>query len=290
MNQDDLARLVERSEAQAYASLLQCRSETLAHGDFGAARVGGAWAMFSPAVTSSLNFNRVIGLGMEQPAQPRDLEAIVQFYAARQLSFAIESGPYAKPGSLPDWMRQRRIRRGLPTAMYCMRATPMTQSQERLRIARVMTTEERSQVAEICCSVFRMPAPVKEQLIATGKDSRWRAWLAWSGQEPVAAALSFVDEQLAWLGWDATLPQHRGLGAHRALIAARVWEAHASDCEHVTTETAAHTAAAADPSGRNYEKMGFVLVQHRHTYVAIRSPASAVSHRSEVRTEPDATR
>lgn len=267
--------LVEISEARAYASLMQCRSACSAQDDFGVVRVGSAWAMISPAVTGTLNFNRVIGLGLEQAAKPSDLDEIVRLYAEHELSFAIELGPQAQPSDLTTWLRGRRIRRGMPTAMYCRDALPIAPRPGRIVASRVESAAECEQVAKICSEVFRMPAVVQGLLAATRNDSRWRQWLVWAGSEPIAAALSFVDEQMAWLGWDATLPQHRGHGAHGALVVARVNDAHASGCSHVTTETAVHTAGVADPSGRNYEKLGFLLAQNRLTYVAIRPQSSA---------------
>ena len=275
MNQRELARLVEISEARAYASLMQCRSTDLAEGDFGVVRVGSAWAMISPAVTGTLNFNRVIGLGLEQPAEPSDLDELARLYSEHELSFAVELGPHARPSDLPAWLRERRIRRGMPTAMYYRDALPMAPGPGSVVVSRAGSAAECAQVADICSEVFRMPAVVQGLLAATRSDSRWRQWLVRAGPEPIAAALSFVDEQVAWLGWDATLPQHRGLGAHSALIVARVNDAHASGCRHLTTETAVHTAAIADPSGRNYEKLGFLLAQNRPTYVAIRPLSSA---------------
>ena len=267
--------LVELSEACAYASLMQCRSGGPAKDDFGVVRVGSAWAMISPAVTSTLNFNRVIGLGLEQPAEQSDLDEIARLYAEHELSFGIELGPHALPSDLPAWLRGRRIRRGLSTAMYCRDALPMAPGPGSVVVSRAESVAECEQVAEICGEVFRMPAVVQGLLAATRSDSRWRQWLVRVGSEPIAAALSFVDKQVAWLGWDATLPQHRGHGAHGALIVARINEASASGCSHLTTETAVHTAGVADPSGRNYEKLGFLLAQNRPTYVAIRPLSNA---------------
>lgn len=270
MSEHELAKLVEFSEARAYGSLMQCRSELIAPGDFGVVQVGSAWAVLSRTVTGTLNFNRVIGLGLEQPATQRDLDEIESLYAKRGCPFAIELGPHARPSEVPAWLRERRVRRGMPTAMYYReaRATPPVAGS--VEVTRAESATECDLVAEICSNVFHMPAIVQKLLAATRSDGRWRHWLVKADMEPISAALSFVDKQVAWLGWDATLPQHRGHGAHRALIAARVNDAVASGCTHLTTETAVHTAAVADPSGRNYEKMGFLLAQNRVTYVAIR--------------------
>ena len=67
------ARLAELSEARAYVSLVQCPAAGAIPGDFFVRRVGTAWAMISPAVTGTLNFNRVIGLGLEHPTSTDEL-------------------------------------------------------------------------------------------------------------------------------------------------------------------------------------------------------------------------
>lgn len=235
--------------------------------------------MFSPKVTRTLNFNRVIGLGLDRPTDETELDELVAFYTNRDLSFAVELGPQAQPSRLPDWLRARRFRRSLPTAMYYCDAEPAALSGGAAVAKKVMSAQECDQVARICCEVFRMPDSVQRLLAATSGDARWRQWLVYIGGEPIAAALSFVDQQVAWLGWDATLPQQRGHGAHGALIVARVNDAYASGCRYLTTETAVHTSAVADPSGRNYEKRGFLLAQNRVTYVAIRLSSGAFADR-----------
>lgn len=275
MNPLELARLVELSEASAYASLMACRAPTLGPGDFEVARVGSAWALMSPRVIGSLTFNRVIGLGLEESAAEAQIEEVAHLYGSRRLSFAIEMGPHARPVELPGWLRARRIRRSLPTAMYYREARPMTVRGGSAVAVRAGTAVECEQVAEICSKVFRMPDCVRQLLAATRGDPRWRQWLVHVGAQPIAAALSFVDQGVAWLGWDATLPQCRGNGAQGALIAARLNDAHACGCQFVTTETAVHTAVQADPSARNYEKREFLLAQNRVTYVAIRPPSGA---------------
>ena len=122
----------------------------------------------------------------------------------------------------------------------------------------------------LCCGVFRMPAAAQAMLNATWYDKRWTVWVARNGVNVIGAALSFVAQGVAWFGWDATLPDHRGQGVHHALIAARLNQAREQGCRIATAETATHVHDRPDPSGRNYEKLGFVLAYSRHTYAAMR--------------------
>jgi Acetyltransferase (GNAT) domain len=266
----DLALLVEFSEARAYRSLLQAapRQYLDSHG-LRAVNIGSAVAVSAASVTNTLNMNRVIGLGVAETAAESMVDEIVDMYARCDISFGIEVGPFARPAELTRWLHDRRIRRGIATAVHYRRPTPLSIPESPLRVRRARS-DEHELVADICCSVFRMP-PVARALIAgTGNAAEWRLWLAHLDDRPVAAALSFVKDDVAWLGWDATLSESRGRGAQRALIAHRVNDACAAGCRYVTTETAVNTGDYTDPSFRNYQRAGFSLAYERSTYIGLR--------------------
>lgn len=274
----DLRSLVEFSEARAFESLIG--SVPLGVGQPQGFRVetfGSAVALLAPAVTHSLNMNRVIGLGIDGPADEAVLDQIAQRYGQLNLSYALEIAPGAMPADLPEQLRRRRMRRTVATAMHYRAAQPAVVHVAGVAVVRAQA-HQCALVADICCSVFRMPEAVHAVIEATRHCPEWRQWLVYLGPEPIAAALSFVKGGVAWLGWDATLPQHRGHGAHAALVAARINDAADSGCQFVTAETAVDTPAHMDPSRRNYEKLGFVLAYERSTYVAI--------HRSRISSLP----
>ena len=50
----------------------------------------------------------------------------------------------------------------------------------------------------------------------------WECWLAVDGDEPAAAAGVFVAEGVGYIGFAATLAEHRGKGAQNALLAERI--------------------------------------------------------------------
>ena len=47
----------------------------------------------------------------------------------------------------------------------------------------------------------------------------------------------FIDEGVGYLGFAATLPEHRGKGGQNALLAERIDHARAAGCDVVVTET-----------------------------------------------------
>jgi hypothetical protein len=264
-----LAQLVEFSESRAYRSLVQGAPETLlqTHG-LRALPVGSGLALVAGSVAGSLNLNRVIGLGVGEPATESMIDDILEMYHSEGLSCGIEIGPAARPTLIVDWLRKRRLRRGLPTAMHYRRGEPVSSTSKGITVVQVRG-RERVTVADICCSIFRMPKLVGTLIAHTAEGAGWRQWLAYVEDQPIAAALSFVAEDVAWLGWDATVPEFRGLGAQLALIAHRVNDAAASGCKYVTTETAVNTAVRNDPSFQNYARLGFSFAYERVTYMAI---------------------
>lgn len=266
----ELSELVELSEAHAYASLAR------PHADFAKSAggphsftVGSAVGVVAAAAPSSLNLNRVIGLGVREPCDEAMLDSIAETYRTAAVAYAIEMSPLARPAELPQWLRQRRLRRLLPTRMYWRSTADLPTHDSGLSVRTAAEVEEVEWLARLCCQVFRMPAATEAILAATQRDCRWTAWLVRQGQVAIGGGLCFVDEGIAWLGWDATLPEHRGRGAHRDLIVARALAARQRGCRYITAETATHTPARPDPSARNYEKLGFLLAYERHTYASI---------------------
>jgi len=114
----ELALLVENSEARAYASLIQAAPQAFlaAHG-LRVVPVGSATAVVAQSVTNTVNMNRVIGLGVAEPATDAMIGQIVDIYGVQDLSFGVELAPCAQPKELPDWLRARRMRRGGTTAI-----------------------------------------------------------------------------------------------------------------------------------------------------------------------------
>jgi len=274
MNSGELASLVEFSEVKAYRSLIRAAPpDSLAANGCRAVAVGSAVAVMAETVINSLNMNRVIGLGVAEPATEAMIEEIVGLYGGRSLSFGIEVGPAARPQELFTWLRARRIRRGPMTAIHYRTAEPIAPVDGSVSVRRA-TRAERETVATICCAVFNMPATAHLLISGVSEVPEWRQWIGYIGDQPVSAALSFVCDGVGWLGWDATLPEFRGKGAQRTLIAHRVSDAVAAGCAYVTSETAANTANRRDPSFENYRRLGFTLAYERATYLRLASSAT----------------
>ena len=67
----------------------------------------------------------------------------------------------------------------------------------------------------------------------------------------------YVTRGTAWLGFGATLPEHRGRGLQSATFARRINEAVAMGCDLIHTETAADAPDQPNPSLHNMFRAGF---------------------------------
>lgn len=269
MDELTLSCLVEGSEARAYASLLGDASiESKKRFGLASRWVAGTTAVVAEGVSGSLNMNRVLGLGVAEPATEALLDELVRPYLDKGLGYAVELSPRARPNDIVGWLRARRLRRVMPSVMHYRRADHLKGPATKLNV-RLAALPEVAAVARLCCKTFRMPDAAGAALCDTANSPLWRHWVAETGGRLIAAGMCFVRDGVAWLGWDATAPEARGQGAQSALIAARVRDAATLGCRYVTAETAIGTTEREDPSMRNYRRLGFLPAYERMTYIAL---------------------
>jgi GNAT superfamily N-acetyltransferase len=271
------SRTVEFSEAHAYRSLVNAPSaEDRSRLGLRAVVLGGAApagnaagiALVADGIQTSLALNRVLGLGLNGPVTDAVLDEIAALYGPAASPYALELGPLALTAELLAKLRARRLRRmGAQTAVFLhdLKAVPVVDCS--LRIEQV-GAQHAEQLADICCTTFNMPAHMAVLLKNAHRDSRWRQWMAFDGDTPAGAALSFVDGPVGWSGWAATLPPFRGRRFHAGYLAAALREAAASGCQWFTAETAMGTPEQPDPAYRNLLKLGFELLYGRTTFMA----------------------
>lgn len=269
-----LSSLCEGSEARAYASLVNAADAALgaAGAGFEVARQGALVMLRSTAMPGSLLFNRVLGLGLEQPASLADLKGLRSWYGALNLPFGVELSPAALPTELPDWLRAQRLRKSIPTQVLVRGAGPPPPHYApwaRLTGLRVEAVgpERAAEVARLSCENFSMPEAVGGLLTAGSQAPGWRRWLAWDGDKAVGASLSYVENGVGWLGWTSVLPSHRGRWVHAGIVAQQLQDTFEAGCQWVTTETAMSSVANPDPAYFNLRKFGFSDAYLRPVYV-----------------------
>lgn len=267
--------IVEWSEAQAYAALIRAAPQSLKEQfALSSPDMGQTTALIAGGYTSNLVLNRVIGLGSLEAATVSELDNIDAWYRAAGVStYAIELSPAANPADLPDWLRDRSFMPFKQTSMMIRRCEPFEPAASALRVQRASTAQAAAFVA-LCCGVFGHAGPIPDLLSASFGSPNWQHWLAFDRDEPVAAAITHLWADTAWIGWVCTRPEHRGRGAQSLLAAAQLRGAAEVGARHATLEAATGTRARPGPSLRNYGRLGWTVVHDRLTYVKRTDPGA----------------
>jgi len=229
-----------------------------------AARLAGATALAAAALPTSRLLNHVLGLGLTEPADERALEAVARFYReqAPQVDWFAAPSPHARPGGLTGRLVAAGFRPDYAWAKFARgpQAPPEPPAYVPVRPAR---PRDAGAFGRIAAEAFGLPAAAAGWLAALVGRERWTCLLAWEGDEPVATGALFVDGGTAWLTFGATRPAHRGRGAQRALLAARIALAAELGCDLLATETGDRVAGRPDASYRNILASGFAVAYVR---------------------------
>lgn len=235
-----IASMVERHEAEVWARCIEIAA-TQPGNPLGAV-IDRSGPVPIPALTAvdAGSFNRVVGLGIETPATPELIDAIVQFYRGLgQRNFQVDLAPVAAPADTPTWLRQAGLH-------------PATE-----QMTKVWGRLENLDVEPEDCEIRQLTEADAGRVAALNV----RAWGAWQapvslapwfgatvGREGFAHYGGFVDDRLlctgamvvdgplAWIGFDATHPRHQSRQLRRALTARRILDARAAGCAIIHAE------------------------------------------------------
>ena len=260
-----LAARADEAEARASADFFRAAPPALA------SRLGlrvehhaGATVLLAahlPAAT----FNRVIGAGVHQRAQPQDLDHwLARLAAAGAQPGWVHLAPGAQPAELADWLAQRGLtpaaRRAWVKLWRGTAAAPSVASS--LHIAPT-TPETLAATAQAIVAAFEMPSAVAEWIGALHGRSRWTLYSVLDGQQPVGGGALYLDDGSAWLGMAGVLASHRNRGGQGALMARRIADALAAGSHSLYTETGEPVGQEANPSLTNMLRCGFSPVMSR---------------------------
>lgn len=261
-----LVRRLERIDADAFADLYRCAEPDDPLG-FRLHQIGSVTVMAAPG-TDVLALNRVLGLGLDEPATEAVLDAVCAvFEEAGSPRFFVQVSPAAEPPALYDWLAIRGLRhRNDWVKLYRATADPLP-VQTDLRIEEV-GPEYGEPFGRMVAPAFDWPEAMEGLLARSVGRPGWRHFFAFDGDEPVAVAGLFVSAHGGYLGPAVTSEEHRGRGAQSALIARRLREAAALSVDLVTVETAAETEEhPVVQSYRNLLRLGFQEAYRRPNYL-----------------------
>jgi GNAT superfamily N-acetyltransferase len=263
----EITRAIERAEAIAWEKMTAAapaRVATLC--GIRAVRVGGAVAALASGI-DVLSFNRVMAIGLDEPATEPMIDELVKLYqSAGVRRFFVQPSPETQPPEIVDWLHARGLVHYNDWAKLYRRAEPAPDIPATPRVERI-GTERAAMFGQIVATGFGMPEPVQPWLAGTVGREGWIHYLAFDGDVPVAGAALFLHGSLGWLGIASTLPTHRGRGAQGALIARRIRDACEAGCSLMAVETAEDRPERPNPSFRNVVRFGFEVAYLRPNFL-----------------------
>lgn len=211
--------------------------------------------------------SRAVGLGMEGPVSLAEVEAMEDFYRAREMPARILVSPFADPTLLEhlasrgfqlvelDSMLVRSLPPGetfpaLPEGVAVERAAAKDASRwVQVSLEGMLeTSEPPANIVQLFAATFHNPSCVYFFAHMAGKES--------------ATAALDMQSGLAYFFATSTLASARRRGLQGALIAARLAFAQAAGCDLCFSRTAAGSS-----SQRNLEKWGFRSVYSRASLI-----------------------
>ena len=221
----------------------------------------------------TLFYNRVLGLGIQQPATEAMLDEIIELYSQHELSLRIPLSPYAQPGDLPTWLKDRGFKHTGNLAKMIRGNEPPPRIETDLRVQRVDESDA-AQFGAIFARAFEWPdwsAQMAEEMIRMGIVY---SYMAYDGDVPAATGVLHVSGDVGGLYHAATLPEFRRRGAQGAIMARRIQDGIDSGCHWFSTETFKGKPESPNPSFHNMLRTGFELAYMRPMYELQTNPSA----------------
>jgi GNAT superfamily N-acetyltransferase len=258
--------IAEQVELAGWAELWSAAPSGLAarHG-IEATTIGGALCT-AIAEQPSTMLNRVVGLGLYEPASDEVLDAVQSFFERHGQPFYVSLNRRAKPSDLGE----RLQRRGFSTAYAWMKFTrgpePPPPIDSALRVE-VADPVQGADFGDVVAAGYGFE-PFVATWLAELPGTSWQCYLAYDDEDPAGAAALYVHDGAGYLSFAATRPEHRRKGAQSALLAARIRDAVEAGCTTLVTETGERIPMKPSNSYRNILRFGFEEAYLRPNYLS----------------------
>lgn len=270
----DPVRRCELAEIRAWASAWEAPPASVGERLGLSLRRDGMATVFQATGAPVWSFNRIVGLGLDRPAERDWVDAQLHRFVESGAPHGVGLCPAARPAEIPAWLEERGLRRTTVLAKM-MRSTDDPPTGGGDVTIRPVGREDADRFAHAATRGFGMPEVFGEWFASLPGRRGWRLYLALHAGEAVGTGAFFVSGEVAWLGFGSTVPEHRGRGVHRAVMARRMRDAADLGCRWLCTETNLAEGDEPTPSLNNMKRLGFELAYARPNYV--RDPGEAVT-------------
>lgn len=262
-----IAELNEIGEAEVQASFFQLAPHEFTQPTRAdVKRIGSILVASIPALDTPF-FNRILMLGVSQPATEAVLdEAIGLFQAAGCDNYMAQVSPLAQPVQLPGWLEARGLKPSRNWAKMYRGNDPAPVIPTDLRLE-LVGQDQVDAFGDLVITTFEVPTMLHPIMKCTVGKPGWHSYLAYDGDKPVACTSMHIRGDVAWLGNMGTLKKFRKRGAQGALFARCIQDGRALGVKWFITETGEDTPADPNPSYHNMVRNGFQLAYLRRNYV-----------------------
>lgn len=239
----EVARLEEARQSRGVAAVADEAIE-----------IGGGLACFAGVGSWA---NQAMGVGMQGPVDPDEIDRMIEFYESRGVEPRIEVCPLCDP-TLTDGLAERGfvVRAFENVLVFDLRQTAIPAPPAGIEGVELDPADERQleRFIDVIIRGFRPDDPAgfgrMERRVVTAPNCT--SYLAVIDGEAVAAGSCECAPPAGALFGMTTLETHRGRGCQQALMIARLQAAHRAGCRQVCVN--------ADPriaTGRNALRLGF---------------------------------
>lgn len=214
-------------------------------------------------------WNRVLGLGIDQPLTDEVVEEVAAFGRAHGAPLlCVQLAPGADPVGWPDVLGRHGLTPSASWVKFVAAGGFRVEATTGVSIERI-GPERGGDFARVMCEGFGMPvdSPLPDWFAQMPGMEDLRTYAAVEDGRLLAAATLCVRGGLASLCGAATLSDARGRGLQSALMARRVEDANALGAAWIVTETGTETADDPNPSLHNMRRLGFTELYERRNWI-----------------------
>jgi GNAT superfamily N-acetyltransferase len=214
-----------------------------------------------------LAYNRVVGVGLEQPATEDGIERITAAFAEAGVPrFFIQ----VSPAAAPDDLAERLLERGFVhynswVRLYrSLEAIPEPRADVDIR---PLDAAHATDFGALVALAFGWPDALGTIAAQALGRPGWHHFAAFVDGTLAGTGVLFTGRDLAWITFGTTHPDYRNRGIQKALIIHRMEVARTRGCRTVIVETAEQKPDRASPSYLNMIKLGFEVGYVRPNYL-----------------------
>lgn len=257
----DLAVTLQRNEAAAFYGFMASDPASRRHFGFTIARLAGLACLGSTRLAVPL-FHRAIGFGVTAPATAAALASVLRHYAVLGAEARVELAEGIAPAGAAALLERHGFRRERET--HTVHALVTDRVPEVRRVGGLTLTRVAAREARLFGRLARAGfEETGERGVFVERSStfvlghrtpgRCTGYIGRMGGRPAATGLLCLTAGVGGLYSDTTLPEFRGRGIQKAMIAARIERGLRLGRRVFTARTEGPNASA-----RNYEQTGFL--------------------------------